>query len=40
LPDAWRPSPLDRLAEGWGAWRAARRIEHGAVVMKAEESTS
>jgi hypothetical protein len=39
LPAAWRPSPLDRIAESWGAWRAARGIERGAVVSQTEEST-
>jgi phytoene synthase len=39
LPDGWRPSRLDRIAEGWGAWRAARGIEHGAVVSQTQEST-
>ena len=34
LPDAWRPGPLDRIGEAWGAWRAARGIAHGAVVSQ------
>jgi phytoene synthase len=34
LPEAWRPGPLDRMAEAWGAWRAARGIEERAVVSQ------
>jgi hypothetical protein len=34
LPGAWRPTRIDRIAEAWGAWRAARRVEHGAGTAK------
>jgi phytoene synthase len=30
LPDAWRPTRVDRITEAWRAWRAARSAERGA----------